>query len=58
VLGHNGAGKTTLVRVLTTLIVPDKGRVVVDGVDALAQPGVVAVPHPHKAEAAHAGSTQ
>jgi ABC-2 type transport system ATP-binding protein len=41
VLGHNGAGKTTLVRVLTTLIVPDGGRVLVGGVDALARPAEV-----------------
>jgi ABC-2 type transport system ATP-binding protein len=41
VLGHNGAGKTTLIRVLTTLIRPDRGRVFVDGIDALAQPGEV-----------------
>jgi ABC-2 type transport system ATP-binding protein len=41
VLGHNGAGKTTLVRVLTTLIVPDRGRVLVGGVDALARPDEV-----------------
>jgi ABC-2 type transport system ATP-binding protein len=41
VLGHNGAGKTTLIRVLTTLIRPDRGRVWIDGIDALAQPGEV-----------------
>ena len=38
VLGHNGAGKTTLIRVLTTQIRPDRGRVSIDGMDALAQP--------------------
>jgi ABC-2 type transport system ATP-binding protein len=38
VLGHNGAGKTTLIRVLTTQIRPDRGRVSIDGIDALAQP--------------------
>ena len=41
VLGHNGAGKTTLMRVLTTLIRPDRGRVLIDGIDALAQPGEI-----------------
>ena len=41
VLGHNGAGKTTLMRVLTTLIRPDRGRVMIDGIDALARPGEV-----------------
>jgi ABC-2 type transport system ATP-binding protein len=41
VLGHNGAGKTTLVRVLTTSLRPHRGRVEVDGVDALAFPDEV-----------------
>jgi len=33
-LGPNGAGKTTTLRMLYTLMTPDRGRVVVDGVDA------------------------
>jgi ABC-2 type transport system ATP-binding protein len=37
-LGPNGAGKTTAVRVLTTLLKPDKGRAVVAGVDVLRHP--------------------
>ncbi len=41
VLGHNGAGKTTLIRVLTTQIRPDHGRVWIDGIDGLAQPAEV-----------------
>ena len=30
VLGHNGAGKTTLIRVLTTLVRPNAGRVTIE----------------------------
>jgi ABC-2 type transport system ATP-binding protein len=41
VLGPNGAGKTTAVRILTTLLMPDAGRVVVDGIDVLADPARV-----------------
>jgi ABC-2 type transport system ATP-binding protein len=37
-LGPNGAGKTTAVRILTTLLNPDSGRAVVDGVDVCANP--------------------
>jgi ABC-type multidrug transport system ATPase subunit len=40
-LGPNGAGKTTAVRVLTTLLRPDAGRVEVAGVDVLADPAAV-----------------
>jgi len=38
VVGANGAGKTTLLKVLATLAVPDSGRVLLDGQDALARP--------------------
>ncbi|HVV76826.1 MAG TPA: ATP-binding cassette domain-containing protein [Mycobacteriales bacterium] len=41
VLGPNGAGKTTAVRILTTLLTPDAGRVMVDGRDVLADPAGV-----------------
>ena len=37
-LGPNGAGKTTTVRILTTLIRPDAGRAVIDGIDVVADP--------------------
>ncbi len=33
-LGPNGAGKTTTMRMLYTLMTPDQGRVLVDGIDA------------------------
>jgi len=38
VLGPNGAGKTTAVRILTTLIKPDEGRAVIDGIDVVKEP--------------------
>ncbi|HUO19688.1 MAG TPA: ATP-binding cassette domain-containing protein [Steroidobacteraceae bacterium] len=37
-LGPNGAGKTTTLRTLYTLMRPDAGRVLVDGIDAAAEP--------------------
>jgi sodium transport system ATP-binding protein len=37
-LGANGAGKTTTLRMLYTLIPPDSGSIMVDGLDARAQP--------------------
>jgi ABC-2 type transport system ATP-binding protein len=40
-LGPNGAGKTTLIKILATLILPDGGRVIVDGHDVEEQPGPV-----------------
>lgn len=37
-LGHNGAGKTTALRMLYTLLKPDSGTALVDGLDATQQP--------------------
>ena len=37
-LGPNGAGKTTTLRMLTTLIAPDRGEALVDGVSVAADP--------------------
>jgi ABC-2 type transport system ATP-binding protein len=37
-LGPNGSGKTTLVRILTTLLRPDKGTAKVGGFDVVKQP--------------------
>ena len=37
-LGPNGAGKTTTLRMLYTLMAPERGRVLVDGVDVAADP--------------------
>src|SRR5918999_6404347 len=41
ILGPNGSGKSTLVRVVSTLILPDSGRVTVFGVDAVSHPKTV-----------------
>ncbi len=37
-LGPNGAGKTTTLRMLYTLMAPDRGQVLVDGIDAATDP--------------------
>jgi len=40
-LGPNGAGKTTTLRMLYTLMQPDAGQVLVDGIDAARDPATV-----------------
>ena len=40
-LGPNGAGKTTTLRMLSTLIKPDCGNIIVDGIDACVNPNEV-----------------
>jgi ABC-type multidrug transport system ATPase subunit len=40
-VGANGAGKTTLLKLLSTVLLPDRGQITVDGIDALAHPAQV-----------------
>lgn len=37
IIGPDGAGKTTLFRILTTLLIPENGKVTVDGFDTVTQ---------------------
>lgn len=37
-LGPNGAGKTTLLKSIATLLVPERGRIAIEGIDTVAQP--------------------
>jgi ABC-2 type transport system ATP-binding protein len=41
IIGANGSGKSTLIRILSTLLLPDRGSVRVFGYDAVKQPGAV-----------------
>jgi sodium transport system ATP-binding protein len=38
ILGPNGAGKTTTLRVISTLVAPDRGQALVDGIDVREKP--------------------
>src|SRR5690606_37312751 len=40
-IGPNGAGKTTTIRMMATLLEPDDGRVLVDGLDVCERPSEV-----------------
>lgn len=49
-LGPNGAGKSTTLRALYTVLIPDQGRALIDGIDVVAEPLVArgrigALPH-------------
>ncbi len=37
-LGPNGAGKSTLMRIIATILTPDRGEIMFDGIDIIAQP--------------------
>lgn len=38
ILGPNGAGKTTIIKILTTLVKPDKGEALINGFDLFKEP--------------------
>lgn len=40
-LGPNGAGKTTLLKLVATLLLPDTGRIAIDGIDTVEHPAAV-----------------
>jgi len=41
IIGPNGAGKTTLLKIISTLIIPDDGRVTIDGYDVTKDADIV-----------------
>ena len=40
-IGPNGAGKTTTIRMMVTLLEPDDGRILIDGIDVVERPAEV-----------------
>ena len=40
-IGPNGAGKTTTLKILSTLIIPDNGSIIIDGNDAIKEADIV-----------------
>src|SRR3989344_1739615 len=40
-LGPNGAGKTTLINILATLLLPDAGKAVINGIDVMKEPNEI-----------------